>query len=418
MICQPMADPNTGGPKWELFTTRGIPVKAQEYVAFFSYYLLNQIHRSVPYAQTSVLSGARTSEMIRATRISINLDIAVQPKSGFRIQLFVVQSPHSLEQMMPEVPRDIPDNTAFPPNSALPHGCFMPNGQLFTDINQHLDGEGKPVEPESYAVAIKKYYEDIFGPQVNPMEHQTYHQFIHGLKIRAPMTTVLFNKHLTYVNRRKTARSFRYNKLLPLSTTWKYPPISEQGRLAPLDEYDATPDRKVYFFMFLTPMTGPPEDPKENMFGFNVAGDVDETSMSLRDYRATSVVSDIYDPPAPEDAGGARAGPSVRTRSKSKGKSVKKETKTPTPAPSATAVEKLKLMEYTDEAQQNAFLNALALHKAKAQDERDKRKEEVAADALTSHSWSVAQTVMIRPTIRIWWKNLRYRQYVKTYRRR
>ena len=76
----------------------------------------------------------------------------------------------------------------------------------------------------------------------------------------------------------------------------------------------------------------------------------------------------------------------------------------------------LSLLEDTDKTQQNAFLNALAIHKAKAQDERDKKKEEVAVDALTGHGWSVAQTVMIRPTIRIWWKNLRYRQYVKTYR--
>ena len=98
-----------------------------------------------------------------------------------------------------------------------------------------------------------------------------------------------------------------------------------------MDEYDATPNRKVYFFMFLTPMTGPPQDLKENMFGFNVARDIDETSMSLRDYRATSVVSEIYDPPALEDADATGAGPSVRTRSKSKGKSVKKETETPTP---------------------------------------------------------------------------------------
>ena len=64
MICQPMADPDTGGPKWELFTTRGISVKAQEYVAFFSYYLLNQIPRLVPYAQGCILGGAQTSKMI------------------------------------------------------------------------------------------------------------------------------------------------------------------------------------------------------------------------------------------------------------------------------------------------------------------------------------------------------------------
>ena len=70
---------------------------------------------------------------------------------------------------------------------------------MFTDINQHTDANGQPVQPESYAMAIKKDYEDIFSPQPNPMEHQTYHQFIHGLKICAPMMTVLFNKHLTYV---------------------------------------------------------------------------------------------------------------------------------------------------------------------------------------------------------------------------
>ena len=64
-----------------------------------------------------------------------------------------------------------------------------------------------------------------------------------------------------------------------------------------------------------------------------------------------------------------------------------------------------------------AFIKALQINRANARSERAKHDGGVEPPGvIDEYGWSENQTIMIKPTFKLWWRGMAYRKYVRTTR--
>jgi hypothetical protein len=394
--------------KWEMFSLRGLHPKVQPAVAFACHYQLNVLQRASPYDEESLHPYLRKSDMVRCTGISLSFEMRIEPKSGFRLRVLLFQTPYELKAM---THGKCHSNHVKLDAEGNPQGYFEPNASFFTNIHKEDDG--------GYQVCIAPEYKNMFKEQRKTRETLHYDQIIHNLKLSHPMVTVLRDIHLRYVNRGNKPRMFKYNKLVPMKTTWKYPPVYHDGELVGEDELELTPDRKVYAMIIATPCGGRVSDPQVPMPGLDVDQDLEDADDRIQPYehREVSVLSDAYDVKS-EDKGKE---PEVRRSARLRGGHGTPEPGEPSQhEPTGVHLEGAGGI-YLDQMK-DMFVEALALNRELAQQERERQKaldpkppkpEKVGVDEF---GWSLAQSMMLRPTFRLWWKDMSYRPYVKTRR--
>ena len=256
------------------------------------------------------------------------------------------------------------------------------------------------------------------------------------MKINHPNVTVLLDRHVTAINRRNKPKTFGINRIVPSKTTWKYPTVVHSGHYQGYDQDDQQPDRKVYFMVLATPLSGPVTDPGGDMHGVDVDGTAPEVNVGLpaQFQREGSVVSDVFGPTASSsrletiDEDEPRTpGPTTCSVAKGKEKVVSsmpaKTPKTPkTPKPVEPTFTDLPGGDLTMEGAEQMFamVKALAYHRESAKYEHQKKAydEEVEPSPkdLDQYGWSKYMTMLFRPTFKIWWAPMVYRKYVKTAR--
>lgn len=87
-------------------------------------------------------------------------------------------------------------------------GHFETHGRMLTSV-----------EPEGghYLVMYQEGYGQIFGAQKKIFNNLGSQVLIQNMKIRHPNVTVLLDRHITCVNRKKQSKTFGYNRILPSS---------------------------------------------------------------------------------------------------------------------------------------------------------------------------------------------------------
>ncbi len=75
--------------------THGFPKECLEFIAFASHYQINELDR-IPTNNTGVLQPFwRKANMVRARGIRMHLNVAVAPRSAFRVHVILFQTPFS-----------------------------------------------------------------------------------------------------------------------------------------------------------------------------------------------------------------------------------------------------------------------------------------------------------------------------------
>lgn len=220
--------------------------------------------------------------------------------------------------------------------------------------------------------------------------------------------------------------------MIPLKTTWKYPPAIHDGIVE--RRFNPIPERKVFFMLIVTPIVGGVDDPGQDMHGVELdrplASDNLFRPLQYRGYREGSVVSDSFDPP-PEVPMDDNSQETV-TRSKGKEKEavddairVKKERrarKTPAPDGPSDAASRDELHE-DSHGDFDTMVAALAQNRRNARAEARERREAAGNDpdgghvAVNKYGWAKDQTIMIRPTFTLFYKNMARGIRTRRYRR-
>lgn len=373
------------------------------------HYMLNGIIRPKMGDERIQLNWFRRTDMVRGTGIQLHLDFQLQPKSGFKVRVILFQSPKDMDQLTDGDEEH--DNSAQNPTAACPQGFFDLNGSVLTQFVENED---------EIQAAMTNRYKELFQWQNKTFDHLNPDQMVHRMKIKAPSVATIYNRTLVFVNRRRTPRQFTFNRMVPLSTTWKYPPRIHDGIVD--NSQHNTPDRKVYAMMLVTPIVGGVPDPGQPMHGFEEVERL--TTDPLRPARSqsigASVVSDRFKDP--DEGEEPPSGPSGRTRSKTPTSSVKPEPATPG-HDFASEVPK------GAEEQFETMLLALGANRQQARREAQQRKEALMDDPDPSretneYGWAIEQTIMIRPTFTVYFKNMdktnlgyRMKPFRRTYRR-
>lgn len=374
--------------------------------------MLNRIDRQAFNDSRNLLHYHRRTDFVRGTGIHVNLKTTVMPKSAFRIRILVFQSPKTLSEIAENCP-DTEDHIPEDPTQACRQGSYAPNGRLLTQVRETEEG----VE-----CAMDRYYEDLFLWQRKTFDHLELDQVIQKMTVTAPFVATLYNRRLVYVNKGRTPKQFNFNRLIPLSTTWKYEPVVHSGKVHDRDY--AEPDRKVYCMLIVTPITGGVLDPGQDMMGIDFDRDLDEGGadelVHHQPIRQGSIVSDAFGPPvdrgpevikidheeeevtfgedAEEDPDAEpQAGPSRVTRSQTRASSVQ--------------------VDPQQEAMYNALINAMADNRRNAREEAKERRRlrrEARPDKpprgrkedVNEYGWSKKATIMIRPTFGVYFKEM------------
>jgi hypothetical protein len=290
------------------------------------------------------------------------------------------------------------DNYTFDSNKICPQGGYAPNGRLFMVSEENQDG--------IMMSAISDHYSRLFEFQRRSYDTHTYQQAISKLKVTHPFVKTIYDRHLFYCNKKKGPRNFGFNTFLKKSTTWKYPPTVHD------DMYDFNhedqPDRKVLMIVIITPVFGGKISPGQDMHGVD---DVEEAfedgkKIQVKYVREGSIVADEFgDPPEKvkeePDTDVLPSGPSRSTRSKSK--AVALDPDDPNPSDSN---------EKENEEVAN-MLEALTKNRHNAREEARLRKEALKVEPdpfgppiVNQYGWALNQTIMIRPTIELFYKDL------------
>ena len=210
-----------------------------------------------------------------------------------------------------------------------------------------------------------------------------------------------------------------FNHLFPSSTTWKYPSPKYNGAFHQFQDSEQKPDRKMFFLIIATPLTGPVHDPGQAQHGFVIDKDGTHDLYPARAQfeRAGSIVDKRFGPPQPV------AGPS-----KQPDVEVIKEGQTQDDPPyhvtrskgKQPAQEKQSGDESDDDDVKNmkqAFIKALEINQANVHSECAKHNGGVEPPGVVDeYGWSENQTIMIKPTFKVWWRGMAYCKYVRTTR--
>ncbi|KAI9448723.1 hypothetical protein F5148DRAFT_1292092 [Russula earlei] len=273
---------------FERFTTVGVPEKAHKSLGFVCYYEVNTLIKPPVRNINEVQKFMRVTDMVRCTGININLEMMLQPKCGWRFRIMMFQTPYTMDDINKGHADDMPRNRALY-TADNQQGYYAPNAQLLT--NHHVQPNGE------YECSLNPKFNDLFKYQRNNLDVLNYHTVLHSMRVSAPFCTVIYDKHTYFINRRNKMKKVVFNRLIPMSTTWKYEPTMHDDIIDnhPQDEQD--PDRKVYIMIIGTPVTGGLNDPGQNMHGWDPehpleAQDPDEIFVHRQD-REGSVVAPV-----------------------------------------------------------------------------------------------------------------------------
>ena len=329
-----------------------------------------------------------------------------------------------------------------------PMGVMNLNGTMLTQIEHNTKGE--------LECDINPNYRRLFQYQPCPTDMLHYHQLMHNMKLTHDYCMVLYDRKTYFANRHSTHRKLQFNRLIPISTTWKYPPTLHDGFV---DQHkDTIPNCKVFFLMILTPFASPPMDPGQPMHDANIhaaAPDLDKDgdeillAQPVTDYQG-SVVAEAFDIVKEEhkemqvdEPVKGQAGPS-RRKGKQRAPPIKQY--------EADPLYNFGPLDNVPEAVNNqrslslALFDTLKLNHTTARYEKQLRQEAEGVDLdlppqpqhkppkpskelkikMTESGWAVDQTIMIRPTIQFWYRNVKkpvfYKccsmPYKKSYQRR
>ncbi len=133
------SNPGTGNLLWEKFTTHGFPKECLEFIAFASHYQINELDR-IPTNNTGVLQPFwRKADMVCTCGIQMHLNVAVAPRSAFRVRVILFQTPFSWSQISLG-DGDGGGNGRFRLTDNCPQGGFNCNGRMLTDIAVGANG--------------------------------------------------------------------------------------------------------------------------------------------------------------------------------------------------------------------------------------------------------------------------------------
>jgi hypothetical protein len=178
---------------------------------------------------------------------------------------------------------------------------------------------------------------------------------------------VIYQTHLTYINRRNLQRKFRFNKLLPSRTTWKYPYMIHDGTVE--QNPSSIPDRKMFVMFVATPIFGGIEDTGEPMHGIDVDQAIHRDDVRRKHIRFGSHIDERFQADAPMEE--SSQGPTTRSKSK-----VKQDSDSDEEPPPSGEENTPKQIKYKKKIETNEY------------------------------GWAYDQSIMIRPTFELWWKNM------------
>jgi len=416
-ICRTIQDPMSGQYQWERFTTKGIPDQCRHLSAFVCHYQLNIIPRGDPLGTDKLCMFKHTTDMVRVRGIGYQMSFVLQPKSGFRLQLIMFQTPYDMEQLSYGAPEQLSDNVPYFSTDASKQGVFRPNGRLLTEFQK---------EDDHYLSAVTTGYAEIFGQQKKLFDNQQAPALFQKMRINHPNVTVLMDRHVTVINHRTKPKTFGINRIVPSKTTWKYPTVQFDGEYKGFKQVEQIPNCKCNFMVIATPIFGLVIDPGQDMHGVELhePPDMTDTGLLAVFQWEGSVVADEFGPPVaglstePLETIDEDDGP--RTRS-SKGKEKERQTSV---APHPSQVPEVDRPHLTTDGltedaayQMEAMVKALAFHCDTGKYERQKKAMEEAINPQTvnvdQYGWSKNATIMFRPTFRLWWAPMIYRKMVK-----
>jgi hypothetical protein len=263
--------------------------------------------------------------------------------------MFVFQTPYNFEQLTGQ---EDEDNFRYDPTPANQSGGYHLNGGWFTKLNNDAQG---------IEAALDDKYKNFFKFQRKEYDHVTFDQALQKIVFNHESVKVIYQTRLTYVNRKNVQRRFRFNKLLPSRTTWKYPYMIHDGTVE--KSASSVPDRKMFVMFVATPIFGGIEDTGEPMHGIDMDDTIEADDVQVKHVRFGSHIDDRFAPGEAEGEGDADGSQGPTTRSQSK---AKVEAQPPEAAP-VTYKKKIETNEY---------------------------------------GWAYDQSIMIRPTFELWWKNM------------
>ena len=91
-VTRTTSERESGKLLYEKITTKGLGKKFLPYISFSSHYNINMLDRYAPFHPSNVYHFTRKWDMVRVCGIRTHLNICVTPKSGFRIQIIMMQS--------------------------------------------------------------------------------------------------------------------------------------------------------------------------------------------------------------------------------------------------------------------------------------------------------------------------------------
>jgi hypothetical protein len=460
---------------WERFTTKGVPKEDHQYLSFGAHYMLNEIPKADPFTDKALYSYYRTTDMVRCTGIALNLNLFVNPCSGWKFRVMVVQSPIWINDMGVG---DVEDQRPKDPTLAMKHGYYALSGTPITHFKKE-DIDITAVNP----IKIGSFYGSLFGFQRQDFALKPVQDCIHNFRVNAHNVQVLRDFRFKVVNRKKKPRYLRWNRMCRMNTTWKYHSTRHNGINVEAEDVHNIPDRKLWMLVLATPMHGPDvRDPKQDQFGIqgprNPDHDdnfpmIDELNSVPR--RFPSVDPRFGDPPEdaqdglqdaddeadPPDAAPPRAGSQPRmTRAQSAAASTIPDTieeteiagparHSPIPEDAPLGVDLLD----DDEDHRNAYLNAMRINREELRRERvaqqairereraaraaekDAQRAEKLAERerkqrekaerpgdpdgkldIDEFGWNKENTIMFRPTMHVFWREMRFKKLVRTVR--
>lgn len=396
-----------GLQQYELFTTNGLPEAQKRACSFACHYAINQITRAKYGNMNSMLPYFRTSDWIRCTGIHIRLDMAIQPKSAFKLRVILFQSQFEFNDLA-KTNKFFSSNWPFKPNEHVKHGGLKVNGGMFVAGQENEDG--------IFETAIHERYSNLFEYQRKSIDNLNFSDSVSRFKITNPHATPIFDRHLFYGNKGKTPKKLKYKRLLPSRTTWVYPPTVHDDVV----DYheDPIPDRKMYLMIIATPVFGGDIIyPGQEMVVDPVEETFDEP-IQHRHERQGSIVADQFGEPVNVKLEQPEAGPSRIDKGKGPAHSTRSKT-TNAPDPDADPDDEPDDPDGPPQPSGNPeideMVEALRINRETVRYEAKQRKanEPPSKEKVNEYGWAYNQTIMIRPTVELFFKNMRKGRFAK-----
>ena len=397
----------------------------KEQVIFASHYLVNVLPRADIAAEENALPYFRTTDFVRGTGMSLSLDIRMKPRSGFRFRIIIFQTPYGLAEIAEEHKDVIRNNGSFPGSTTNPQGGYSCNSGI---VSQHAEANN------GLLCRLTSPYAELFKDQKATFDTVNVHDTFMSCKITKPYVSVLWDGKTKFVNRSGKPKTFKWNKFLPMNTTWRYPPAIHDGLIA--ESVTNKPDRKVFIMIFGVPFSGHFEDiDVPSRWKHPAEWDVDECPPMFKHGDMPSVVVDEDTDKKGKKADRMEDDVDIeKERGKRKRGRMSLEPGPPEAGPSkrprssyVTATNAAYLNNPDAAIMHDALLTALRQDRADrfAEVERMKKDHSALPDSdyykveTDSFGWALDQAILFRPTIRVWFKPEYYKATKKpmTFRR-